>query len=939
MVRLHRAFASIRFALAVATALSIAAPAAAKRAPDGDRRAFGITAAEPTFARGDARIGAETGAARALYNVHYPVRAAEPEAMARQFLGENRTRLGLQDPGLGDLSRRATRRGLSHTVVRFEQRHQGLPVLAPDLAVSIDGSRRVTYVTSGYRPGIALASVDPVLAADDARAAALAWIGAEGALAHEAVRLAVLPEGKTARLVWQVTLVPAVRPTGDWEVLVDAESGEVVRSADRAHYVNGTGFTFDPDPLSAAHATYGATGYSDASDAASTQLNAARASRTLPDLTDLGGGVYKLQGPWAEIVDAESPFKGLFTQAGTTFNFDRAADGFEAVNAYFHIDQYMRYINVTLGMALMPYQYATGVRFDPSGLSGTDNSHYVTSTGLLAFGEGGVDDAEDADVVIHELGHGLHDWLTVGGLSQVNGLSEGFGDYVAQSYSRSLGQWASNETPYQWTFNWDGHNEFWAGRITNSTALYPGGLTGQIHTDGQIWATCLMRIWNEVGRNRTDAAVFEGISMTNSGSSQNDAAQAVLQAAIAMGYTNSEINSFVTHFQATGYTVSIGMDYVSSAITDACASDPSQQNGIIEPGEVVDIAVTVRSSALTHTNATGTLTSSTLGVTIVDGTASWPTLSPGVATASASPHFRVSLAPSVACLSTLDFQLSITSDQGGPYPMSFSKPVGATLTPSGLPLAIPDNNTTGVTSTLNVPSNVTLSDLNVRVEIQHTWVGDLYVKLRSPLGTEVVLLDRPGYTGSGFGCGNDNMNVTFDDAASIVAETHCAGTNPWLTGPAKPFGLLSAFNGQGTAGNWILTVSDRAASDTGNLVAWELLATPAIPSACDVCEAVVSVPLSRGGDDLALSANLPNPFARSTEIAFRLARAERASLRIYNVAGRAVATLVDGELPAGGHRASWDGRDDSGNRVAPGVYFYRLVTGTGARARSMLLVR
>src|SRR5262249_28097644 len=156
----------------------------------------------------------------------------------------------------------------------------------------------------------------------------------------------------------------------------------------------------------------------------------------------------------------------------------------------------------------------------------------LQGTGSLSFGEGGVDDAEDSDVIIHELGHGVHDWITGGGLSQVNGLSEGLGDYNAASYSRSLGQWASGDPPFQWTFNWDGHNPFWPGRITNSTLHYPEGLDGEVHDDGVIWVTSLMHIWDDIGQQRADKAVWEGIAMTNGSSSQDDAAHAVLQAAV-----------------------------------------------------------------------------------------------------------------------------------------------------------------------------------------------------------------------------------------------------------------------------------------------------------------------------------------------------------------------------------------------------------------------
>lgn len=69
----------------------------------------------------------------------------------------------------------------------------------------------------------------------------------------------------------------------------------------------------------------------------------------------------------------------------------------------------------------------------------------------------GVDDAEDADVILHELGHGIHDFLTVGHLSQIEGLSEGIGDYIAMSYSRSKGLLKKEpikSKEYDWVFKW-----------------------------------------------------------------------------------------------------------------------------------------------------------------------------------------------------------------------------------------------------------------------------------------------------------------------------------------------------------------------------------------------------------------------------------------------------------------------------------------------------
>src|SRR5690606_2338598 len=111
------------------------------------------------------------------------------------------------------------------------------------------------------------------------------------------------------------------------------------------------------------------------------------------------------------------------------FHLTRSQAGFDGVMAYYHLNTMMKYVNETLGVQAMPLPPQTVVRFDPHGLNGDDNSHFVGGSQILAFGEGGVDDAQDADVIVHELGHGLHYFVTGGSLSQNQGLSEGTGDY------------------------------------------------------------------------------------------------------------------------------------------------------------------------------------------------------------------------------------------------------------------------------------------------------------------------------------------------------------------------------------------------------------------------------------------------------------------------------------------------------------------------------
>ena len=83
----------------------------------------------------------------------------------------------------------------------------------------------------------------------------------------------------------------------------------------------------------------------------------------------------------------------------------------------------------------------------------------------------------------------------------------------------------------------------------------------------------------------------------------------------------------------------------------------------------------------------------------------------------------------------------------------------------------------------------------------------------------------------------------------------------------------------------------------------------------------------------------PNPFNPTTTINFSLSEAGRARLLIYDVAGRLLHTLVDGELPAGPNSVNWNGRDDDGVRQASGVYFLRMETAGFAETRRLVLLK
>jgi hypothetical protein len=88
-----------------------------------------------------------------------------------------------------------------------------------------------------------------------------------------------------------------------------------------------------------------------------------------------------------------------------------------------------------------------------------------------------------------------------------------------------------------------------------------------------------------------------------------------------------------------------------------------------------------------------------------------------------------------------------------------------------------------------------------------------------------------------------------------------------------------------------------------------------------------------------LSQNRPNPFQPPTRIAFAIAATGPVQLKVYNVLGQPVRTLVDRPLPAGHHEVAWDGRDERGRMMASGVYFYRLETRDYSQTRKMVFMK
>ncbi len=274
----------------------------------------------------------------------------------------------------------------------------------------------------------------------------------------------------------------------------------------------------------------------------------------LPNLDEPAPGApFKLTGDYVRITNLEAPLYSPPTARGPHFPYLRSSDHFEAVNCYYHLTVNQLYLQ------MLGYDSINNRRIDvdPHGLNGADNSHYVgnaTGTGYLAFGDGGVDDAEDADIILHECGHAIQDNQTIGAYfgngtngfgNESRAMGEGFGDFWAFSNT----WFASTASGFDVAAmgEWDALSMGGLRRL-DRVKTYPVGMTNSLHADGEIWSRSLYDIFLSLGKNATDILVLNHHWLVGSNPRFSDAAEALLAADILENDGNNEtaiVSAFV----------------------------------------------------------------------------------------------------------------------------------------------------------------------------------------------------------------------------------------------------------------------------------------------------------------------------------------------------------------------------------------------------------
>src|SRR5215213_7631585 len=202
----------------------------------------------------------------------------------------------------------------------------------------------------------------------------------------------------------------------------------------------GSGTVFFPNPV----AQLQNQGLTDQNDADYAALQPAYREITL---TNLDGSGF-LIGDWANI-RAETGTPAY--SAINTFDYHRNDDRFEQVMAYYWVTESQKYIQ-SLGFGSSRRAVNKESQDVRTNQYGVDNSFSWDKHDLLRFGKGGVDDAEDAEVIIHEYGHAIHDSQVAGfGVGpEAGGIGEGFGDYWAVTVSNVIAPTADTPCVADW---------------------------------------------------------------------------------------------------------------------------------------------------------------------------------------------------------------------------------------------------------------------------------------------------------------------------------------------------------------------------------------------------------------------------------------------------------------------------------------------------------
>jgi hypothetical protein len=440
-----------------------------------------------------------------------PAKKADPRRLALQFASANRELFKVATPALGkratdetppDVQPERVARSPVGYHVQMQQTYDGVPVYGGSAIVHMTKEHRIYFYTSDLYPEAPEEEMNKsapqrLSAAEalEALATDLPWRGR--LQSQPTCQLVYWPQDDSMRLAWCIDLSLAAKTpvandkdrSSDWRALVDAESGAVLQLLNATLYAYSWGQVFYPNPV------------------VELRQEGLACDAALPKsvyrklrLARLDGSGF-LRGPYADTANTANRVQRTDGQ----FLYERGQSGFLEVMAYYHVDQVVEWVR-RLGF---PGLFSRPLSIDAAHVALGDDSKFLPNAWALLFGEGKVMDAEDASIIVHELGHAIQeaqvpDWATAPLNSPIRAMGEGFGDWLATLY------FAEKRLAFHPTYvgDWDarGYTPPRAFLRRVDTAKTMADWHNKEHDDGEIWSATLWDLYMKLGGDSTEGA-------------------------------------------------------------------------------------------------------------------------------------------------------------------------------------------------------------------------------------------------------------------------------------------------------------------------------------------------------------------------------------------------------------------------------------------------
>ncbi len=426
------------------------------------------------------------------------------ETIAREFLEANAALFGLA-PDLADLRtppRVIASLGADHVI--FQQQYRRLRIHRAYVTVHIGRDRRVYLAKNRAVPQDLLpAGVEFRKTRAEARQRALRAFRSPRRRARvigRSIERMWYPDGKRIHPAYRVR-VHLEKPRQEWIIYVNGRTGGVLSRYDNLSNATGRAWVFDPNPVIAL------------GDHRALLTDRGRPRKPPDDAYDevslrgLAGTGY-LDGPRV----TTRPTRRRVRARDHRYLYASDERGFEEAMVYFHLDRVMRYLE-SLGYRGRRAIFKGPI---PVNVNGTrqDNSWYSPGLRRLTFGVGGVDDAEDAETILHEFGHALQDAICpdFGQSAEAAAMGEGFGDYLAASFFADKKTRTYLPTVMTWDcITYDDFDPPCMRRLDEAWTYddFDHETSEAEHDNGTIWSATLWEIWKAVGRATADKLIVE----------------------------------------------------------------------------------------------------------------------------------------------------------------------------------------------------------------------------------------------------------------------------------------------------------------------------------------------------------------------------------------------------------------------------------------------